>query len=320
MKFASAVATLSSLALWSHSVEGHGRLVSPPHRGYIGKLPAFQGLVPVNYDDDGLSAGGIGGTQGGKHGVCGDPYTGVREHETGGKYGLFPVHGNRVIGKCYAPGAAIDLTVEITANHWGHFEFQLCKLGTKDAKETEECFQNLVQANGQKDWEVPRVGKATFNMQYKLPAAVTCEGDAHCVLRWWYISGNNPGGLNAQEQFWNCADIYISNTCGAPAPPTALPITSTAAPVTTAKPTITSTTAPQPTTAAPKPPTAAPATTPAAPVTTPAGPITAGPTPAPPVGACGSCTNCYYAPTNACFSGWTKEVCASVSSFQWCGP
>ncbi|CAM9831976.1 unnamed protein product, partial [Phaeothamnion confervicola] len=34
---------------------------------------------------------------------------------------------------------------------------------------------------------------------------------------------------------------------------------------------------------------------------------------------CGSCTNCYYSPTLACFSGWTQAQCASVPSYTWCG-
>ncbi|ETW02964.1 hypothetical protein H310_05405 [Aphanomyces invadans] len=34
---------------------------------------------------------------------------------------------------------------------------------------------------------------------------------------------------------------------------------------------------------------------------------------------CGRCDNCYYSPTNACFSGWTKAQCRSVSVFTWCG-
>lgn len=43
------------------------------------------------------------------------------------------------------------------------------------------------------------------------------------------------------------------------------------------------------------------------------------PAPSPKKKNCGSCGNCYYSPTNACFSGWTPEQCKSVSSFTWCG-
>ncbi|KAF0710774.1 hypothetical protein AaE_012384, partial [Aphanomyces astaci] len=165
---------LSALAISSvvDFADAHGRLISPPHRGYIGKLPKFADLVPVNYDDNGLSAGGIGGTKGGKHGVCGDPYSGVRQHETGGTYGLFPVHGSKVVGACYAPGSTVDLQVQLTANHQGYFQFGLCKLNGKHDKETNDCFQTLVQPNGETQWQVPP-GNEVFTIQSVLPAGVT---------------------------------------------------------------------------------------------------------------------------------------------------
>ncbi|RHY03158.1 hypothetical protein DYB28_015565 [Aphanomyces astaci] len=323
MKFGTtAAALLSILALCVDHTEGHGRVVKPPHRGYLGRLPKYSAFVPVNYDDDGLSAGGLGATRGGKHGVCGDPYNGAREHETGGKYGLFPKHGSKVIAACYAPGATVDIEVDITANHWGYFTFGLCKLDTRESKETEECFQLLAQPNGETKWPVPYGAPgsdATANLQYKLPASVTCEGESHCVLRWWYTSGNNPGGVNEQEQFWNCIDIYIGNSCGAtpPSSPTAAPATTTSkVPVT--YPPVTTTKSPA-TTVKPFPSSYAPIT-PATPTPSPftRGP-TVKPTVPPPAGTCGGCTNCYYGPTKACFSGWTKQDCSTNAIFTWCG-
>jgi len=64
----------------------------PPHRGYMGKS-GFP--VPIDYNDHSLNAGGIAQTQGGNHGLCGDPYSDStpRAHETGGMYGLFPSLG-----------------------------------------------------------------------------------------------------------------------------------------------------------------------------------------------------------------------------------
>ncbi|RHY48509.1 hypothetical protein DYB30_007236 [Aphanomyces astaci] len=311
-----------ALAAVAHLADAHGRLVLPPHRGYIGKLPQFKGLVPINYSDHGLSAGGIGQTSGGKNGICGDPYTGVREHETGGTYGRFPQHREKVIGACYAPGSTIGVQVQLTANHKGFFEFGLCKLNSLNDKETEECFQALAEPSGLKEWQVPP-GNGFFDIQYVLPSGVTCDGDSHCVLRWHYTGWNNPGvDARGQEHFWNCADVYISNTCGS-APQTAEP---TQAPGTTAKPIIT-TGAPV-STASPVDPTGAPATTSAPVYTTktpvittsaPVNPTQAPVTPSPPVSDCGSCTNCYYAPTNACFIGWNQGQCNSAAAFKWCG-
>ncbi|KAF0691170.1 hypothetical protein As57867_017490, partial [Aphanomyces stellatus] len=197
--------------------DAHGRLISPPHRGYIGKLSQFS-YIPKDYNDHGLNGGGIWLTSGGQHGVCGDPYNAARDHETGGTYGTFPTNGAKAIGGCYTPGQTLDLQIELTANHMGYFEFGLCKLNAKTDKETEECFQSLAQPNGNKQWPVPP-GNQQFSMQYTLPQGLTCDGDSHCVLRWWYVGGNNPGQpINGQEQFWNCADIYISNTCGGSGP------------------------------------------------------------------------------------------------------
>ncbi|KAF0682655.1 hypothetical protein As57867_025159, partial [Aphanomyces stellatus] len=146
-------------------------------------------------------------------------------------------------------------------------------------------------------------------MQYKLPSGVTCDGDSHCVLRWWYAGGNNPGQpVNGQEQFWNCADIYISNNCGgngpSPNPSSAKPTPSTSLP--NPEP---SSQKPQPSQSTPAPsknPMPSPSSNPS-------------PAPQPPSGDCGSCTNCYYAPTQSCFVGWSAAQCAQVSQYKWCG-
>ncbi|KAF0700647.1 Aste57867_8825 [Aphanomyces stellatus] len=39
---------------------------------------------------------------------------------------------------------------------------------------------------------------------------------------------------------------------------------------------------------------------------------------APPV-YCGGCGNCYFAPTKACFAGWSQAQCGSIAAFTWCG-
>ena len=62
--------------------------------------------------------------QGGKCGECGDPYDvrlGERENHAGGQY------ANGIIVDTYQPGQIIDVDVEITANHYGWFEFRLCE-------------------------------------------------------------------------------------------------------------------------------------------------------------------------------------------------
>ncbi|KAF0714608.1 hypothetical protein AaE_011533 [Aphanomyces astaci] len=34
---------------------------------------------------------------------------------------------------------------------------------------------------------------------------------------------------------------------------------------------------------------------------------------------CGTCTNCYYPPTGACFQWFSKEQCDSHGFYKWCG-
>ncbi|KAF0691608.1 Aste57867_17202 [Aphanomyces stellatus] len=321
------VPLLLTLAVTANLVAAHGRLIMPPHRGYMYTQPG-KDFFPPDYDDDGLSAGGIGSTASGKYGICGDPYDGVRAHETGGAYGLFPKYGAKAVGACYKPGQAVDIAVQITANHKGYFQFGLCKLNAKGDKETEECFQSLAQPNGEKLWQIPS-GVRIFNMQYQLPAGVTCDGDSHCVLRWWYTGWNNADvGIWGQEHFWNCADIYISNSCPftpSPAPTQDPNVTPSPGsddndngpplPSRSPTPTSSSTAVPPKTTPSPPRTTLSPPTPPPQTLS----PSTVSPTPAPSNGDCGSCTNCYYAPGNSCFSGWTQSQCASVPAYKWCG-
>lgn len=64
----------------------------------------------------------------GKCGPCGDAWDQAtpRANEFGGKF------GNGVITRLYQTGQVIDVTVEITANHRGWFEFRLCQQDTAE--------------------------------------------------------------------------------------------------------------------------------------------------------------------------------------------
>ena len=67
-------------------VNAHGRMIDPPQRGSMWR---FGFDVPPNYNDMSNYCGGISRqweTNGGKCGVCGDPWDqNPREHEPGGK-------------------------------------------------------------------------------------------------------------------------------------------------------------------------------------------------------------------------------------------
>ncbi|RQM26000.1 hypothetical protein B5M09_013334, partial [Aphanomyces astaci] len=203
--------------------------------------------------------------------------------------------------------------------------------------------KTLVQPNGEKDWQLP-AGAKTFNMQYTLPDGLSCDGDSHCVLRWHYVGWNNPDvGIDGQEQFWNCADIYVSNTntCGSNTSPNASEPAMTTAPKPNAtkpnapkpnapKPNAPKPNAPKPKPNAPKPNAPKPnapkpnapkpnAPKPNAPKpNTDTPPSTSG-APQPVDPKCGKCTNCYYAPSKACFLWWSKEQCDAQDVYRWCG-
>ncbi|RHY43989.1 hypothetical protein DYB38_012434 [Aphanomyces astaci] len=243
----------------------------------------------------------------------------------------------------------MDLQVQITANHKGYFEFGLCKLNSLNDSETEDCFKTLVQPNGEKDWQLP-AGSKTFSMQYMLPDGVSCDGDSHCVLRWHYVGWNNPDAdINGQEQYWNCADIYVSNTCGSSPSPSSsqstpstsqsTPSTSQSTPSTSQSTPSTSQSTPStsqstPSTSQSTPSTSTPSTSKPAmtndpkptapsssadtPVTT-YTPLSTSGAPQPVDPQCGRCTNCYFAVNNGCFLGWSKAQCDSHDAYRWCG-
>merc|ERR1712142_1400240 len=74
----------------------------------------------------------------GKCGMCGDPVQGPLLHESGGKF------ANGIITKTYTKGQKIDVTLDLTANHGGWFEFQICgPMKDKLTKITDACLKNL---------------------------------------------------------------------------------------------------------------------------------------------------------------------------------
>lgn len=119
----------------------------------------------------------------------------------------------------YALGASIAIRIELTASHFGYFEFAICS-DYKNA--SQECLDKnilkLVKPQDDVDHEgykyYPKEGNKIYEMKYKLPK-MACK---HCLLQWRYIAGNNwgncPNGTGAvgcghQEEFRACADISI---------------------------------------------------------------------------------------------------------------
>ena len=103
---------------------------------------------PINYNDNEVFCGGFA-TQFGKNdgncGICGDSYDGPSPqlHETGGNF------GNEVITKTYLMGAVVDIEVELTANHNGHFMLKVCPVAAGRREVTQECLNKHPLTAGQ---------------------------------------------------------------------------------------------------------------------------------------------------------------------------
>ena len=121
---------------------------------------------------------------GGKCGVCGDPYDSSRENE--------PPHGKYaqgVITQTYASGSAMTATVHVTASHKGYFEFRLCPHNDPKVTVTQACLdQNLLEdpvTKGTKFYVDDR-SVGIYSIELQLPVGVVCNA---CVLQWRYRTG-----------------------------------------------------------------------------------------------------------------------------------
>ncbi|EFX74850.1 hypothetical protein DAPPUDRAFT_306952 [Daphnia pulex] len=201
----------------------HGRLMDPPSRNAMWR---FGFPNPVDVKDNELWCGGqtvLWDVNGGKCGVCGDPWneTQPRAHEIGGHY------ANGLLGRRYTPGQVIDVEVELTSNHKGHFELRLCPLfgyQVADA-ETENCFNKYpLYLEGQSTYKftIPEdsAKHAILKYRVKLPNQVTCTA---CVIQWVHYASHLNGtcddgtmaiGCGNQEVYRNCADVAIITTTG----------------------------------------------------------------------------------------------------------
>ncbi|CAG7710001.1 unnamed protein product [Allacma fusca] len=197
-------------------VSGHGRLMDPPNRSSVWRVPEFAHLSPpANYNDNELFCGGAGvqhGQNGGRCGECGDAYhlPRPRANEGGGNY------ARGIIVRNYRKGQTVDIDVDLTTSHKGYFQFRLCDNGRNGVPEEQSCFdRNLLQLE-QGGTNFPITGPSGhYYPKVKLPQGVTCS---HCVLQWHYVAGNNWGdcgngtqapGCGPQETFRGCSDISI---------------------------------------------------------------------------------------------------------------
>ncbi|KAK4036923.1 hypothetical protein OUZ56_028967 [Daphnia magna] len=196
------------------AIVGHGMMLNPPQRSSMFR---FGFAVPPNYNDNSLNCGGFGvqynSVNKGRCGECGDEWSlpRPRPNDEGGRY------GTGIKGKTYRQGSVIDISVNVSANHKGYFEFRLCPKNSASELVTQECLNtNLLKlADGTTRYYLLSSISQPFYPRVQLPVGLTCE---NCVLQWWYRTGNSWGvcdngvgalGCGDQETFVNCADIAI---------------------------------------------------------------------------------------------------------------
>ena len=196
----------------------HGRFIEPPARTSAWR---FGFGTPRDYNDHETNCGGFSRQwtkNGGRCGQCGDAWdlAQPRPGEAGGKF------GRGVIVRSYRPGQTVKVTVDVTANHRGYFQFRLCPQTSPTVPAPQDCFdndQNLLELSeaGAGTRFYIRPGTGSQSALVRLPAGVRCE---HCILQWTYRAGNNWGlcqdgqgrvGCGPQEEFRACADIKITD-------------------------------------------------------------------------------------------------------------
>ncbi|CAG5119060.1 unnamed protein product [Candidula unifasciata] len=178
--------------------EGHGYMIEPPGRSSMWRK-GFK--TPINYDDNGVRCA----ITEKNCRVCGN-----RDNEAGGRYATGQLL--ELIPK------TISITVTITVNHKGYFEFSLCPNNNVHRTVTDECLQRhiLQLEDGQTRFQLKSGVTGDITIKAKLPPGVTCS---QCVLRWFYKTGNSWGydpvtkesclGCGVQERFFSCADVSI---------------------------------------------------------------------------------------------------------------
>ena len=214
------IVNLTLLLMFVGLVQSHGYLKDPPNRASRWRY-GFPG--PNEYTDNQLSCGGRNvqwSQHEGKCGACGDEY-GISNPRF-----VYPgaFADDPPIVKTYTEGKLIEVTVKITANHKGYFTFRVAPLVNPPITQTGLDKYMLELENGNQEWTLGDTGTGDYTITLKLPTGLSCD---HCVLQWWWTTGNNWMG-NEPETFVNCADIKIL--------PTINPQTSTTGQISTTKP------------------------------------------------------------------------------------
>jgi len=203
-----------------------------------------------NLGDNGCVAGGPGSV----HGFDAGGHHTKYEHGICGNAAGTPQTYNKVgdVKATYVAGSVAAIQVVITAHHVGYFEFELCadasdlsescfqqhrllregcECSCQPADPTHSCAEcdhcrrwwkpccegelSQVVTDGYPGPVLPGQGNLVpyeYTMQYKIPEGLKTS---RAVLRWHYMTTNScTSSTSAPEEFWNCADVAISDAAG----------------------------------------------------------------------------------------------------------
>ncbi|CAG2234739.1 unnamed protein product [Mytilus edulis] len=166
----------------------HGYLLWPPNRSSLWR---YGYNTTINYNDNALYCGGRNFLEesNGKCGVCGDPYEGPRKHEAGG------IYASGIIAAKYPSNTkTITVTVLLTVNHLGYFDFRLCPHNDPTVPVAQRCLDKhllSIEEGSIKHRKMRFYPKERKNSWGMNPNGTSCKG---CGL---------------QEEFYNCADLSI---------------------------------------------------------------------------------------------------------------
>lgn len=205
------------LVNWASLISGHGRLMDPPARSTAWREDSSR--FPAYYNDMEMFCGGKPvqwNENSGKCSICGENWAKPKRFEKGGD--LYRGH----VVRNYQMNGKIPISVELTTNHRGWFEFRLCNVDTMPSGEADhDCLNKILLAdqNGRTRFNTPSQvegWQGFFNTELVIPKNFKCN---HCVLQWKWNVGNSHGydfntgeyclGCGPQEQFYGCSDIRI---------------------------------------------------------------------------------------------------------------
>lgn len=158
-------------------ISGHGRLMSPVSRTSAWRK--YPSLFPAYFQDNQMFCGGFH-TQfhenGGECGICGESASLPKRFEKGGD-----LYRNLIVEE-YLKGQIIEAELEITANHYGYFEFKICNVDGSKTDATQACLDKTILADstGRTKFPIERTKTGSMKFKLNLPGNLLCN---HCVFQ-----------------------------------------------------------------------------------------------------------------------------------------